>query len=46
MIPILGWIIAPIASILITVLSVIGIINALNGKAKELPIIGKFKIIK
>ena len=45
-IPILGWIIAPIASILITVLAVIGIINALNGKAKELPIIGKFKIIK
>ena len=45
-IPILGWIFAPIASILITVLAVIGIINALNGKAKELPIIGKFKIIK
>ena len=45
-IPILGWIIAPIASILVTVLAVIGIINALNGKAKELPIIGKFKIIK
>ena len=45
-IPILGWIIAPILSIVITVLSVIGIINALNGKAKELPIIGKFKILK
>ena len=45
-IPILGWIIAPILSILITVLAVIGIINALNGKAKELPIIGKFKILK
>ena len=45
-IPILGWIIAPILSIVITVLAVIGIINALNGKAKELPIIGKFKILK
>ena len=45
-IPILGWIIAPILSIVITVLVVIGIINALNGKAKELPIIGKFKILK
>ncbi len=45
-IPILGWILAPIASIVITVLAVIGIINALNGKAKELPIIGKFKILK
>ena len=45
-IPILGWIIAPILSIVITVLAVIGIINALNGKAKELPIIGKYKILK
>ena len=45
-IPILGWIIAPILSIVITVLAVIGIINALNGKAKELPIIGKIKILK
>ena len=44
--PIVGWIIAPILSIVITVLAVIGIINALNGKAKELPIIGKFKILK
>ena len=45
-IPILRWIIAPILSIVITVLAVIGIINAVNGKAKELPIIGKFKILK
>ena len=45
-IPILGWIIAPLLSIVITVLAVIGIINALNGKAKELPIIGKFNILK
>ena len=45
-IPILGWIIAPILSIVITVLAVIGIINAVNGKAKELPIIGKYKILK
>lgn len=28
------------------VLAVIGIINALNGKAKELPLIGKIKILK
>lgn len=27
-------------------LCIIGIINAVNGKAKELPIIGKFKILK
>jgi uncharacterized membrane protein len=29
-----------------TVLAVIGIINALNGKAKELPVTGKYKLLK
>lgn len=32
--------------ILFTVLAILGIVNALNGKAKELPIIGKFKLLK
>ena len=45
-IPVIGWIVAPIAGLVITVLAIIGIINALNGKAKELPVIGKFKILK
>ncbi|MBQ7116979.1 MAG: hypothetical protein IJN88_02070, partial [Clostridia bacterium] len=45
-VPIIGWIIAPIAGLAITVLSVIGIVNALGGKAKELPVIGKYKILK
>lgn len=45
-IPIIGWIITPILSIVVMVLAVIGIINALNGKAKELPVIGKLKILK
>ena len=31
--------------IVFTVLAVIGIVNALNGKAKELPVIGKYKIL-
>jgi uncharacterized membrane protein len=31
--------------IVFTVLAVIGIINALNGKAKELPVIGKYKLL-
>ena len=45
-IPIIGWIIAPIGAILVTVLAVIGVINALNGRAKEVPVVGKFKILK
>jgi len=28
------------------VLAVLGIINAANGRAKELPVIGKFKFLK
>ncbi len=44
----LGFIVSIIGlvSILFTVLCIIGIINAANGKAKELPLIGKFKILK
>ncbi len=33
-------------SLVFLLLAIIGIINAANGKAKELPIIGKFKILK
>jgi len=36
--PIIGWIIG----VLLTVLFVIGIINALSGKMKPLPVIGKW----
>jgi uncharacterized membrane protein len=32
--------------IVFTILAIIGIINALNGKAKELPLIGKYKLLK
>lgn len=35
-----------LVGVLFTVLSVIGVINAASGKAKELPIIGKFKLLK
>ncbi len=45
-IPVIGWIVSSIAALAITVLAVIGILNALNGRAKELPVIGKFKILK
>ena len=44
----LGFIVSIIGlvSILFSVLAIIGIINAVNGRAKELPVIGKFKILK
>lgn len=45
-IPILGWILLPVLSIFVLVLGIIGLVNGLGGKAKELPLIGKFRIIK
>lgn len=45
-IPILGWILSVVCSIVLTVLMILGIINAATGKAKELPIIGKISLIK
>ena len=46
--PLIGWIfrlLGGLASILWIVLAVIGIVNAVNGRAKELPIIGGIKIL-
>lgn len=45
-IPFIGWIIRLVGYILCVVLAVKGIIAANNGEAKELPYIGKFKLIK
>lgn len=41
-IPILGWILYPFASIAIIIFFILGIINALSGEEKELPLIGKY----
>lgn len=45
-IPIFGWIIIPLFSLLIFVLCIMGLVNTFNGKANELPVIGKYRIIK
>lgn len=45
-IPILGWIIGVVGNIIAFVLMIIGIVNAVQGRAKQLPIIGKFTILK
>jgi len=45
-IPVIGWIILPIFGLVVFILCIMGLIGALNGKAKELPIIGKYRIIK
>ena len=44
-IPYAGWIAGALVNIFTTALRVIGVINAFKGEAKELPVIGKFRII-
>ena len=45
-IPIIGWILLPLFSIAVLVFAIMGLVNTLNGKALELPLIGKWRIIK
>jgi len=41
-IPFLGWLLSPLLGIFLLVLLIIGIMNAVGGKEKSLPVIGKF----
>ena len=42
-IPVIGWfIILPVGNLIVFVFFIIGLIRAINGEEKELPIIGKF----
>jgi uncharacterized membrane protein len=48
-IPIVGWIVALLLSFVgfvFLILAIIGILNAVNGAMKPLPIIGKYTVIK
>ncbi|HHX86591.1 MAG TPA: hypothetical protein GX693_00250 [Firmicutes bacterium] len=44
--PLINLILWPIFSLFILVLIIIGLVNGLGGKAKQLPLIGKFRLIK
>lgn len=45
-IPVIGWIVSAVGWIGILVLAIMGIIAANNGERKELPLIGKIKILQ
>lgn len=45
-IPIIGWMLIPIYGLGILVLFIMGLMNGLGGKAKRLPLIGQFDILK
>ena len=47
LIPIIGWfIIVPLGNIAVLVLFILGLINALNGQKKPLPLIGSIELLK
>jgi len=45
-IPIIGWILMPVFGLVIFILGIMGLINGFSGKAKRLPVIGNFNILK
>jgi len=45
-IPIIGWFLLPFFALFALILAIIGLLNGLNGRAKELPLIGKYRLIK
>ena len=45
-IPIIGWFLLLFFPLLVFALVIMGLLNGLNGVAKELPIIGKYRLIK
>ncbi len=48
-IPFIGWLFAVLnglISLVCLIFSIIGIVNVVNGRAKELPFIGKFRLLK
>ncbi len=45
-IPVIGWVLLPIFGIGVFILGILGLVNGFGGKAKPLPIIGRFTILK
>lgn len=45
-IPVIGWILIPLLSIAVFIVGIMGLVNAATGKAKEIPVIGKYRIFK
>lgn len=46
MIPIIGWMLLPLFALGVLVLVIMGLVNGFGGKVKELPLIGKYRLLK
>lgn len=42
MVPFIGWMLAPLISIGLLILVIVGILNAVNGEQKPLPVLGQY----
>ena len=45
-VPVIGWMLLPVFGIIVLVLAIMGLVNGFGGKAKRLPLIGTFNILK
>lgn len=45
-VPVIGWILSPLAGLFVLILWIMGIINAAQGVMKPLPLIGSITILK
>ena len=45
-IPVIGWMLMPFFGVGVLILGIMGLVNGFGGKAKRLPLIGKFDILK
>lgn len=45
-IPIIGWLLLPLCNLAVFALAVIGIVNAVQGRMKPLPVIGSYTLLK
>lgn len=45
-IPVIGWMLLPVFGLGVLALFIMGLVNGFGGKAKRLPLIGKFDILK
>ena len=46
LIPIIGWVLLPVFGLGVFVLAIMGLVNGFGGKGKELPLIGKFRLLQ
>ncbi len=45
-VPFIGWLVGAVGAIMVLVFTIMGIVRGCKGRAKELPIVGKYSVLK